>query len=429
MDFPNISNIWLNNYVYVKGQYPNGIAENFGYARIRIGDYIDPVWVFVEPINDTRLPNDTVKFKITTIVEANTTTRNVETLFTLPAEFKLITATGNFTIIKTEKTTLKWHVDGPFESGVNTTFTYEVIGKILCNTSPKNLIVNVDAYSDVVNTIEESHINSTIIIPFCNGNCSNNEFCNKTINHCVSKKNDNNTCNLSEECMSNNCFKGICRSAGWECNNDSDCSTNYSCNSEHKCQIKSNAVYSSSSSGNSGGGTQYVIQTQLVSANKTNESVNKSAEKQNETKTEKQNVNEGKILKIILENKSVIAGEKFMVKAVDDEGNSVENVSVNYNGIIKFTDIEGKAEFVAFNKSVELKASKDSYKETSESKVTITPILKAENGNGRKDNDKISGETKQTNPDDKLPLVMFAAIIIAIVAILLLLKKKEFKKK
>jgi len=1123
MDFPNISNVWLNNYVYVKGQYLNGIAEHSGYARIRIGDYIDPVWVFVEPVNDTKLPNDTVKFKITTILEANTTTRNVVTFFTMPAEFKLITATGNFTIIKTDKTTLKWHVDGPFESGVNTTFTYEVIGKILGNTSPGILTANVEAYSDVVDKIEEDHTNSTIIIPFCNGNCSNNEFCNKTMNQCVSKKNNNSTCNTNEECMSNNCFNGICRHGlpdlvaeidyypknasvgdtitvittiknvgevnvtnlfirdikptvmnppypptnisanseknwtfnwtlrygkdkirlivdeysqinetnetnneatlifdfpifiktdkktyktgetinisiignyGWgsinvyyntypfkifkfenntwkeiiydhmyfygagfppscengtikilpccvepvwprcesvsinyssiwdqgnwiyanltcgntfynkwiyvpvssgiykievyyssynnfgcsdeyvesdnftilqNCSSDSDCKygekcineicrhslpdivaeidyypknasigdnvtvvqtiknlgninltdvriiytdsyfayiqphagfnisanseinftfnftvkcgVNYSkfkiitkadtnnaineinesnnnamlifdfpispldlvaeinyspsnaspgdnvaivqkiknlgecnltnvriafrdsyssklayfnlsanseinftlnftvrygkftvetivdfdnkvdetnetnnnatlifdflvsvrtdktiyvlgetvnisiignwsdsigviypstspldikfhifkfeneswneiivshpfqspkyckngtlysalgdpifrdchiitvnssrgwdqtqpnrvnltcgnktynrwerllvnpgiykavlhytgyyyyspyysshqysgdrfyaesnnftilqnCSSDSNCAygekcinetclpvqnycentsqcadnqicvnntcsnlfceywqiarnhgcIKNNdVVYGGSSGGNSGDVTQYVTQIQPTTANKTNESVNKSAEKQNETKTEKQNITEGKILKIIPENKSVIAGEKFNVKIVDNEGNAVENVTVNYNGIIKFTNFEGKVEFVAFNESVELKASKDGYKETGESKVTITPVLKAENGNGGKDNGKISEETKQTNPDDKLPLVMLVAIITSIVTILLLLKM--FKKK
>ncbi|CEG11477.1 exported hypothetical protein [groundwater metagenome] len=441
MDFPNISNVWKYNYVYVKGQYSNGIAEHLSYTTIRVADYIDPVWVFVEPINDTRLPNDTVKFKITTILEANTTTKNVETLFTLSPEFKLITATGNFTIIKTDKTTLKWHVEGPFESGVNTTFTYEVIGKILGNTSPGILTANADAYSDVVDKIEEDHTNSTIIIPFCNGNCQSSEFCNKTINQCSSKKNNDNTCNASEECTSNNCFNGICRSVGWECNNDSDCSANYLCNNEHKCQIKSNVIYDGGNTGrNSGGGTQFITQIQPVTANKTNETVetvNKSAEKQNETK-EKQGVTKGKILKIMLENKGVVAGEKFMVKAVDNDGNAVENVTVNYNGIIKFTDFEGKVEFVALKISIELKANKDGYKETNESKVTITPALEEikeekvkedENSNGEKDKGKISEETNKTNQDDKLPLVMIAAIIIALVATLLLLKMKVFRKK
>jgi len=129
--------------------------------------------------------------------------------------------------------------------------------------------------------IDKYHTNSTIIVPFCNGNCSSSEFCNKTINQCLPKKNDNSTYNAGEECANNNCFKVICMSVGLECNNDSDgdCSVNYFCNNEHKCQIKSNTVYSGSPGGGSGRGTRYVTQTQPVTANKTNKSVNKSTEK------------------------------------------------------------------------------------------------------------------------------------------------------
>jgi len=251
----------------------------------------------------------------------------------------------------------------------------------------------------------------------------------------------NSNCAYGEKCINETCLQ-----VQNYCENTSQCADNQICVNNtcsnlsceywqiarnHGCIKNNDVVYGGSSGGNSGGGTQYTTlqpqQTQPVTANKTNETVNKSAEKQNETKTEKQNITEGKILKITLENKSVIAGEKFNVKIVDNEGNAVENVTVNYNGIIKFTDFEGKVEFVALNESVELKANKDGYKETGESKVTITPVLKAENGNGGKDRGKISEETKQTNPDDKLPLVMLVAIITSIVTILLLLKM--FKKK
>ncbi|MDI6729918.1 MAG: CARDB domain-containing protein [Candidatus Altarchaeum sp.] len=109
---------------------------------------------------------------------------------------------------------------------------------------------NVTAnYSDqIVSATANATVNVTNITQCTSDtNCSGNNFCNLSIYLCQPKKSLDEPCTGSNQCLSGNCFKNVCKSTNYNCNSNTDCVGSQLCNTTtHTCYT--------SSGGPSGGG-------------------------------------------------------------------------------------------------------------------------------------------------------------------------------